>query len=190
MRPDVLAMLHEYSSTLPDGAPHDRLARPRKMQLCRKTARLLRPDILPTLQEPPPPSASLRGHTVAEAMRVYPEVDSTPSLSSGSSGLSIPRNGLPLQATIASARHSSLRLGDEVHSWRTRSTLQALRSSSSVHLLRNSASMSSLPGRERRGHALLVSGGTPLRPASQRSLLRLQTELLMKSQHGALIPLD
>ena len=178
MTPDTLRALHEFTE-LPDGSAHDRLARPRTTslegpRLVRKHAVVVGAGHLPPLQQPPPPTPSLRGHTISEAIRVFPEARPSPLQFAAS----VSRLGLPLELSGSSSRVG--RMGDGVHSTRVLSTLNNLRAYASAETLglRSSSSMSSIPVRHRHGRALMISGGAPLHPDTQKRLRMLQIEML------------
>ena len=167
--PATLSQLRAYT-TLPDFQPHDRLSRPRVLSLARKTAVVVGSEHLPPMQHASPPSKSLMGHTISEAMRVLPEGLSSPKEFSPT----LSRNGLPLEATQRMSARSPVRIGDDVHEMRMRSSLRALRSSSSSDLMRTDHM-------RRRGRSMMISGGAPLGPVVQENLRSLSLEMLRKS---------
>ena len=178
MTADSLRALHDFTD-LPDGSTHDRLARPRTTslegpRLVRKHAVVVGAGHLPPLQLPPPPTPSLRGHTISEAIRVFPEARPSPLQFAAS----VSRLGLPLELAGSSSRVG--RMGDGVHSTRVLSSLSNLRAYASAETLglRSSTSMSSIPVRHRHGRALMISGGAPLHADTQKRLRMLHTGML------------
>ena len=130
-------------------------------------------ELLPPLRHAPEPSDKLRGHTVSEALRAFPE--NRPHRLQ----FAPPRSelGLPPPEMLSSMPHSAYGtrswLGDEFADGGMRSSYASLRSSNNSSLYR-ARSTSQLP---RRGRGLMISGGAPLRLETQRSLKALQTQI-------------
>ena len=170
---ESLAALHHDFLELPDferdGKTLSRitlLSKPRKVRMpTRRHAVLyLNEDYLPPVKPPPPPSESLLGHTISEAMRLYPDQRHDALFSA-----SVSKLGLPLEANSSHAKGQ--RMGDGIHASRTLKSLKTLKSSS--HSVPNLRSPSKYAGK-----ALMVSGGAPISPKDQRSLEALQVKLL------------
>lgn len=177
LTPQALDDLRLYTQ-LPDRSLHERLARPystsaSKPALCRHKA-VLRGDLysqpvaLPPLRHAPAPSEMLRGHTVSEALRNFPEPPSE-----------FPcrlQFGPSVSPFLASASHATL--GDRaMASYGSIASYRSmLQSSSGASSLRRTRSTPQI----RRGRAAMLSGGAPLNSESAASLRSLQIKLLEK----------
>ena len=181
MTPEALSHLQSFSK-VPVFNCGDRLSIPRSKvhTPARRNARVITgASLLPPMQLPPEPSESLRGHTISEALRVFPEVRQDRLQFAPS----VMRNDLPLM--VSQGRMGS-RLGDSVHSSRMlsnhRSYMQSSTSADSLMLRSRSQSgiYRSQSGiyTQRRGRAMMLSGGAPLNAKSQASLDTLQLHLL------------
>ena len=176
MTPEALDDLRSFSQ-LPDFNSNDRLSLPRRRTTParRNACVIVGAELLPLMELPSEPSESLRGHTISEALRVFPEMRSdrlefVPSIT---------RNDLPLM--VSHGRMGS-RLGDSIHSSRMRSNYRSLQShvqsSTSMDSLMLRSRSSSAIYTQRRGRAMMLSGGAPLNAKSQASLDSLQQHLL------------
>ena len=178
MTPEGLGYLRSLAQ-LPDHNITDRLSVPKRNAHTpvRRHTRIIRgAEMLPPMQRPPEPSESLRGHTISEAMRLFPDMRHERL----SFAPSVSRLDLPLQASASQGR-----MGDEVHLSRMRSNFRrslhtsgSLRQTSSASSLMLRSQTSSAIEPARRGRAMMLSGGAPLPLKSQESLARLQLRLL------------
>lgn len=171
----TLDLLREYTK-LPDGGLHDRLSRPYSTSasmpaLSRHRAILRTPDALPPMRHAPAPSEELRGHTVSEALRVFPEVrphrltfgpPNRLEFSSEASFSHLSRTSEALQSSYVSRKSPY-------------PSSSALLSASNSSSLPRSSSGFRAP---RRGRASMITGGAPLWRSSQASLKALQLKQL------------
>ena len=171
MSPTILEALQNYADTASDDEDEEtktlaRIVRPTKSFLprfqlpIRKTARLLNPIDVP-LPRVVPPSLHLQCDTTSSFLRSLPESRSAPSLFQSS----VSKHGLPLQA---SGTRNSPRIGEALDAARMRASLDSsIASSSGVSAIR--------PRKfQRRGHALMLSGGAPLEPDVEFTFRMLQ----------------